>query len=79
MQRPPLVPLFALLVIRGVAAFQAQAAAVAAPSLIAALGLTYSQVGLTMGAFLLPGIFLTVPVLANLAAVGDAVGLAIDF
>ena len=71
MQRPPLVPLFALLFIRGVAAFQAQAAAVAAPSLIAALGLTYSQVGMTMGAFLLPGIFLTVPAGLLAGRIGD--------
>jgi MFS family permease len=71
MHRPPLVPLFALLVIRGVAAFQAQAAAVAAPSLIAALGLTYSQVGMTMGAFLLPGIFLTVPAGLLAGRIGD--------
>lgn len=69
--RPPLTPLFALLVIRGVAAFQAQAAAVAAPSLIAALGLTYSQVGMTMGAFLLPGIFLTVPAGLLAGRIGD--------
>ena len=59
--RPPLTPLFALLLIRGIASFQLQAAAVAAPSLIGDLKLTYAQVGLAMGAFLLPGIFLTVP------------------
>jgi len=59
--RPPLRPLFALLLIRGIASFQLQAAAVAAPSLIGDLGLSFAQVGLAMGAFLLPGIFLTVP------------------
>jgi MFS family permease len=59
--RPPLTPLFALLLIRGIASFQLQAAAVAAPSLIRDLQLSYAQVGLAMGAFLLPGIFLTVP------------------
>jgi MFS family permease len=59
--RPPLAPLFALLAIRGIASFQLQAAAVAAPSLISGLQLSYAQVGLAMGAFLLPGIFLTVP------------------
>ena len=69
--RPRLAPLFALLVIRGIAAFQLQAAAVAAPSLIADLHLSYAQVGLAMGAFLLPGIFLTVPAGLLARRIGD--------
>ena len=71
--RPPLTPLFALLLIRGIASFQLQAAAVAAPSLIGDLKLTYAQVGLAMGAFLLPGIFLTVPAGWMARRVGDRV------
>lgn len=59
--RPPLAPLFALLAIRATGAFQLQSAAVAAPSLIAELGLTYAEIGMLFGAFMIPGLFLTVP------------------
>ena len=58
--RPKLGPLFALLLIRATGAFQLQAAAVAAPSLIRDQGLTYAEIGMLMGAFMVPGIFLTV-------------------
>jgi DHA1 family inner membrane transport protein len=70
-QRPPLTPLFALLAIRGIAAFQLQAAAVAAPSLIRELDLSFAQIGLAMGAFMLPGIFLTVPAGLLAGRIGD--------
>jgi MFS family permease len=56
----PLRPLLALLLIRASGALQLQAAAVAAPSLIKDLGLSYAEVGSVIGAFTLPGIFLTV-------------------
>jgi MFS family permease len=60
LHRQPLGPLFALLAIRATGAFQLQAAAIAAPSLIAERGLSYAEAGTLMGAFMLPGIFLTV-------------------
>lgn len=41
MARPPLVPLFALLLIRACAAFALQSAAVAAPSMLAELRLSH--------------------------------------
>ena len=59
--RPPLGPLFALLAIRATGAFQLQSAAVAAPSLIAERGLSYAEIGMLIGAFMVPGILLTVP------------------
>ena len=59
--RAPLTPLFALMAIRATGAFQLQSAAVAAPSLIAEQGLSYAEIGMLIGAFMIPGIFLTVP------------------
>jgi MFS family permease len=53
-------PLLALLLIRATGALQLQSAAVAAPSLLKELGLSYAEVGTIIGAFTLPGIFLTV-------------------
>lgn len=53
-------PLLALMAIRATGAFELQAAAIAAPSLIAG-GFAYADIGLLIGAFMLPGIFLTVP------------------
>ena len=69
--RPPLGPLFALLAIRATGAFQLQSAAVAAPSLIAEQGLTYAEIGMLMGAFMIPGIFLTVPGGILASRIGD--------
>ena len=70
-QRPPLAPLFALLAIRATGAFQLQSAAVAAPSLIADRGLTFADVGMLMGAYMLPGIFVTVLGGLLAARIGD--------
>ena len=47
--------------IRATGAFQLQSAAVAAPSLIAELSLSYAEIGMLIGAYMVPGIFLTVP------------------
>ena len=59
--RTKLTPLLALMAIRATGAFQLQSAAVAAPSLIAEIGLSYAEIGMLIGAFMIPGIFLTVP------------------
>jgi MFS family permease len=59
-KQPGMQPLLALLLIRATGALQLQAAAVAVPSLIQDLGLSYAEVGSIIGAFTLPGIFLTV-------------------
>ncbi len=69
--RPPLGPLFALLAIRATGAFQLQSAAVAAASLIAERGLTYAEIGMLMGAYMVPGIVLTVPGGMLAARIGD--------
>lgn len=69
--RQPLGLLFALLAIRATGAFQLQAAAVAAPSLIADRGLSFAEVGTLMGAYMLPGIFLTVLGGLLAARIGD--------
>lgn len=69
--RPPLVPLFALLAIRATGAFQLQAAAVAAASLIADRGISFAQVGSLMGAYMIPGIFVTVLGGLLAARIGD--------
>ena len=59
--RPRLTPLLALMAIRATGAFQLQSAAVAAPWLIAERGLSYAEIGMLIGAYMVPGIFLTVP------------------
>jgi MFS family permease len=69
--RLPLVPLFALLAIRATGAFQLQAAAVAAASLIADRGISYAEVGTLMGAYMIPGIFVTVLGGLLAARIGD--------
>lgn len=69
--RPKLGPLFALLAIRATGAFQLQAAAVAAPSLIADRGFSFAQAGTLMGAYMLPGIFVTVLGGLLAARIGD--------
>ena len=69
--RLPLVPLFALLAIRATGAFQLQAAAVAAASLIADRGISYAEVGSLMGAYMIPGIFVTVLGGLLAARIGD--------
>lgn len=56
----PKLPLLALFVIRATGAYQFQAVAGAAPLLVAA-GYDYAQVGLLVGAYMLPGILVTVP------------------
>jgi MFS family permease len=55
-----LFPLFALFVIRATGGYQFQAVAGAAPLLVAS-GYDYARVGLLIGAYMLPGIFVTVP------------------
>ncbi len=69
--RPPLGPLFALLAIRATGAFQLQAAAVAAPSLIADRGISFAEAGTLMGAYMLPGIVVTVLGGLLAARIGD--------
>lgn len=69
--RPPLTPLLALMAIRATGAFQLQAAAVAAPSLIAERGLSYAEIGMLIGAYMVPGIFLTVPGGLLASRIGD--------
>ena len=54
------MPLLALFLIRASAGYQFQAVAGAAPLLVAA-GYDYAQVGLLVGAYMLPGILVTVP------------------
>lgn len=56
----PKLPLLALFVIRATGAYQFQAVAGAAPLLVSA-GYDYAQVGLLVGAYMLPGILVTVP------------------
>jgi MFS family permease len=55
-----LLPLVALFLIRVAGGFQFQAVAVATPMLVAH-GLSYAQTGALLGAFVLPGIIVTVP------------------
>ena len=54
------MPLLALFLIRAAAGYQFQAVAGAAPLLVTA-GYDYAQVGLLVGAYMLPGILVTVP------------------
>ena len=54
------MPLLALFLIRAAAGYQFQAVAGAAPLLVSA-GYDYAQVGLLVGAYMLPGVLVTVP------------------
>ena len=54
------MPLLALFIIRATGAYQFQAVAGAAPLLLAS-GYDYAQVGMLIGAYMLPGVFVTVP------------------
>ena len=66
----PLFPLFALFVIRATGGYQFQAVAGAAPLLVAS-GYDYARVGMLIGAYMLPGIFVTVPAGVLSRRIGD--------
>lgn len=70
-----MLPLFALFIIRATGAYQFQAVAGAAPLLVAS-GYDYAQVGLLIGAYMLPGVLITVPAGMLTRAVGDRAVLA---
>ncbi|MBN8889186.1 MAG: MFS transporter, partial [Rhodospirillales bacterium] len=63
--------LLALMGIRATGSFQLQAVASAAPALVAGLGLSYAELGLLMGAFMVSGIFVAVPAGLLARRIGD--------
>ncbi|HUZ62333.1 MAG TPA: MFS transporter [Acetobacteraceae bacterium] len=65
------LPLLALFLIRLVPGIAFQSVAVAAPVLMAGLGISHAQVGLLLGGFMLPGIVVTVPAGLLARRVGD--------
>ncbi|MSP04001.1 MAG: MFS transporter [Acetobacteraceae bacterium] len=67
--------LLALFIIRATGAYQFQAVSGAAPLLVAA-GYDYAQIGLLIGAYMLPGILVTVPAGMLSRGYGDKVVLA---
>ncbi|HET6183367.1 MAG TPA: MFS transporter [Acetobacteraceae bacterium] len=66
-----ILPLLALFVIRLTPGFSFQSAAVAAPVMIRDLGVSHAQAGLVLGAFMLPGIVVTVPAGLLAHRIGD--------
>lgn len=58
---PAFAALGGLVAVRLVAGFQFHAAAVVAPLLAAALGLSYTEIGTLIGAYVLPAVLLSVP------------------
>ena len=66
-----LVPLLALLLIRATGSFQLAAPAAFGTALIAQLGLSHAEIGMLMGAFMLPGIFVTVAAGLLATRIGD--------
>lgn len=75
-------PLLALFVIRATGGYQFQAVSGAAP-LLAMEGYSYSQIGLLIGAYMLPGFLITVPAGVVTRTIGDipviATGLVLMF
>jgi len=69
------MPLFALFVIRASGAYQFQAVAGAAP-LLAGAGYDYAQIGLLIGAYMAPGVLVTVPAGKLTQRIGDKAVLA---
>lgn len=69
------MPLLALFLIRATGAYQFQAVAGAAPLLVAG-GYDHAQIGLLVGAYMLPGIFVTVPAGLLSRRLGDQAVLA---
>ena len=66
-----LPPLLALLAIRATGSFQLEAPAAIGPAFTAGLGLDHAQIGMLMGAFMLPGIFITVAAGLLARRIGD--------
>ncbi len=69
--RQRLFALLALMAIRATGSFQLQAVASAAPALLVALGLSYAELGMLMGAFMVSGIFVAVPAGLLARRIGD--------
>jgi MFS family permease len=69
--RRRLLALAALMAIRATGSFQLQAVASAAPALLVALGLSYAELGMLMGAFMVSGVFVAVPAGLLARRIGD--------
>jgi MFS family permease len=69
--RHRLLALAALMLIRATGSFQLQAVASVAPALLVALGLSYAELGMLTGAFMVSGIFVAVPAGLLAQRIGD--------